>query len=45
VTYLLSFIISFQISSFAEYTKLVMEVHLIYLRLEMDIVCGVMSCT
>jgi len=35
----------FQISSFAEYTKLVVKVHVIDLCLEMDIACAVMSCT
>jgi hypothetical protein len=39
------FVVSFQISSFAECTKLVMKVHFIALCLEMDIVCAVMSCT
>lgn len=38
-------VVSFQISSFAEYTEVVMKVHLIGLCLEMDIVCAVMSCT
>jgi hypothetical protein len=37
--------VSFQISSFAEYTELVMKVHCVDVCLGMDMVCAVMSCT